>query len=92
MFLFYSVHYPQPGKEALGAEKMRQFDELMKKQPGIIFVSDIFKDPQRGALMGITIWESQEAFEASWPALVKEAPSGDWEVKPPEVYRLNSAS
>ena len=40
MFVFYSIHYPQPGKEGLWVQKMRQFDELMKKQPGIIFVSD----------------------------------------------------
>jgi hypothetical protein len=92
MFLFYSVHYPLPDKEALGAEKMRQFDELMKMQPGIVYVSDIFTDPERGALIGFTIWESQEAFEASWPVLAKDVPSGQWEVKPPEVYRLNSAS
>jgi heme-degrading monooxygenase HmoA len=90
MFLFYSIHYPQPEKEELWVQKMRQFDELMKKQPGIIFVSDIFKDPEKGALIGFTIWESQEAFQASWPVLVKEVPSGEWEVKPPEVYMLNS--
>jgi heme-degrading monooxygenase HmoA len=91
MFLFYSIHYPQPEKEELWVQKMRQFDELMKKQPGIIFVSDIFKDHEKGALIGFTIWESQEAFQASWPVLVKEVPSGEWEVKPPEVYMLNSA-
>jgi hypothetical protein len=40
-------------------QKMRQFDELMKKQPGILFVSDIFKDPEKGTLTGFTFWESQ---------------------------------
>jgi hypothetical protein len=70
---------------------MRQFDELLKKQPGIVFVSDIFQDPERGALIGITVWASQDAFEASWPFLVQSVPSGEWEAKPPEVYRLNSA-
>lgn len=92
MFLFYSVHYPQPGKEALGIQKMRAFDELIKKQPGIIFVSDIFEDPDKGALMGLTIWESQDAWRAAWPVLVKEVPSGGWEVKPPEVHMLHSAA
>ena len=91
MFLFYSVHYPQPGKEELWVQKMRQFDELMKKQQGIIFVSDIFKDPEKGTLTGFTFWESQEAFQAAWPVLVKDAPSSEGEVKPPEVNMLNSA-
>jgi hypothetical protein len=91
MFLFYSVHYPQPGKEGLWVQKMRQFDELMKKQPGIVFVSDIFRDPEKGTLTGFTFWESQEAFETAWPILVQDAPASEWEVKPPEVYMLNSA-
>jgi heme-degrading monooxygenase HmoA len=92
MFLFYSMHYPQPGKEALGAQMMRQFDELIKKQPGVMFVSDIFQDPEKGALIGFTIWESQDAWKAAWPVLVQEVPSGEWEVKPPEVYMLHSAA
>jgi len=91
MFVFYSMHYPQPDKEELGTQMMRQFDELIKKQAGIIFVSDIFKDPKKGALIGFTFWESQEAWKAAWPVLVKEVPSGEWEVKPPEVFLLNSA-
>ncbi len=64
MFVFYSIHYPRPEQEELGVQQMRQLDELMKKQPGILFVSDIFKDPEKGTLMGFTFWESQEAFQA----------------------------
>ncbi len=91
MFLFYSVHYPQPGMEELWVQKMRQFDELIKKQPGIVFVSNVFKDPARGTLMGFTFWESQEAFEAAWSILVKDAPPSEGEIKPAEVYMFNSA-
>ena len=91
MFVFYSIHYPQPEKEELWVQQMRHFDELMKKQPGIIFVSDIFTEPEKGTLMGFTFWESQEAFQAAWPVLAKEVPSGEWEVKPPEAFLINSA-
>jgi hypothetical protein len=91
MFVFYSVHYPQPEKEELWVQKMRQFDELIKKLPGILFVSDIFTDPEKGTLIGFTFWESEDAWKAAWPVLVKEVPSGEWEVKPPEVYMRNSA-
>ena len=91
MFVFYSVHYPQPEMKEFWIQKMRQFDALMKKQPGIMFVSDIFHDPEKGTLMGFTFWESQEAFQEAWLVLVKDAPSSEWEVKPPEVYMLNSA-
>jgi heme-degrading monooxygenase HmoA len=90
MFLFYSVHYPQPGKEDFWVQKMREFDELIKEQPGVVFASDIFRDPEKGTLMGFTFWESQEAFEAVWPELAKNAPAGEWEVKRPDVYMFNS--
>jgi heme-degrading monooxygenase HmoA len=91
MFVFYSRHYPHPDKGEQGAQMMRQFDELIKKQPGIIFVSDIFRDPESGTLIGFTFWETQEAWKRAWPVLVKEVPSGEWEVKPPEVFLLHSA-
>ncbi len=44
--------------------------------------------------MGVSIWESQEAFQAALPTLQaarQNSPSREWEVKPPEVYMLNSA-
>lgn len=92
MFLFYSTHYPLPGKEELVAQNMRRFDELLKKQPGIIFASDIFKDTSNGTLLGFTFWESEEAFRAIWPIVVKDAPSNEWEVKPPDVFMSNSVA
>ena len=90
MFLFYSVHYPLPDKEELVAQNMRQFDELLKKQPGIVFASDIFHDSAKGTLTGFTFWESEEAFRAVWPTVAKDAPSNEWEVSRPDVYMFNS--
>jgi hypothetical protein len=71
-------------------QNMHAFGELIKKQPGIIFV-DTFKDPENGTLIALAIWESEEAFQASWPVLAKDAPSEEWEVKPREVHLLDSA-
>lgn len=62
--------------------------------PGNIFQAPYpFKDTGKGTLMGISIWESEAAFQAALPALQKarqDSPSHDLEVKPPEVYLLNS--
>ena len=63
-------------------QKMRQFDALIKKQPGVIFVSDISPDPEKGTPTGFTFWESEDTWKAAWPLVVQEAPSGEWEVKP----------
>ena len=92
MFLFYAIHYPLSEKEALLIQNMHEFGELIKKQPGIIFVNPYpFRDTEKGTLLGISIWESQEAFQAAALALENDFPSEEWEVKPREVYMLNSA-
>ncbi|GLV55501.1 hypothetical protein KDH_23450 [Dictyobacter sp. S3.2.2.5] len=95
MFIFYSIHYPLPEKEALLVQSMHEFGELMKQQPGIIFQAPYpFKDPEKGTLMGVSIWESREAFQAVLPTLQsarQDSPSNEWEAKPTEVYMLDSA-
>jgi quinol monooxygenase YgiN len=89
-FLFYAVHYPQPDKVDLLAQRMRDFGDVIKTQPGIIVV-DTFRDPTNGTLLALALWESQEAFQAAWPALAQHAPSDEWETKPREVHTLLSA-
>jgi hypothetical protein len=95
MFVFYSIHYAHPEKERLLVQSMHEFGELMKQQPGILFQAPYpFKDPEKGTLMGISIWESQEAFQAALPTLQsarRDSRSQEWEAKPTEVYMLNSA-
>jgi hypothetical protein len=94
MFIFYSIHYPLPEKEGLLVQSMHEFGELMKKQPGLLFQAPYpFKDTEKGTLMGISIWESQEAFQAALPALQRaqrDRHSKEWEAQPTEVYMLNS--
>lgn len=95
MLLFYSIHYPRPEKEALLVQSMHKYGELMKKQPGLIFVAPYpFKDTDKGTLTGVSIWESEEAFQVAIPLVRgarKEEPDHDeWEIRPPEVYTLNS--
>ena len=94
MFIFYSIHYPQPEKEELLAQSMHEFGELMKTQQGLVFVAPYpFKNPENGTLMGVTIWESKDAFQTAMSNLEsvrKERPSRDWEIRPTEVYMLDS--
>jgi len=95
MFIFYSIHHPRPGQEAALAESMARYGALMGAQPGIVFVAPSpFKDPEKGTLMGISIWESEAAFQAALPILEqarKDAPPRDLESRPPEVHLLHSA-
>ncbi len=89
MFLLYGVHYPREGTEERLVLAMHQFGALVKQQSGVVFV-DTFKNPQEGTLISLAIWESQQAFQASWPELVKRAPSQEWEIKPREVFMMES--
>ena len=94
MFIFYSIHYPLPGKEELLAQSMHEFGELMRKQPGNLFQAPYpFKDPEKGTLMGVSIWKSEEAFQVALPTLQqarRNSSSQEWEARPPEVYTLHS--
>jgi hypothetical protein len=96
VFIFYSIHYPKPETEALLVQSMHEYGELMLQQPGILFQAPYpFKDPEKGTLMGVSIWESQAAFNAALPTLQsarQNRPSTDWEIKPPDVYMLNAAN
>jgi hypothetical protein len=56
MFLSYAVHYPQPDKVALLAQRMRDCGDVIKTQPGIIVV-DAFRDATNGTLLALALWE-----------------------------------
>ncbi len=92
MFLNYVIHYPKPEKEALLVHAMQLFGEIVKSQPGIIFVN-AFKDTEKGTVMAISIWETQEALQAALPAMreaLKDVPFDEWEARPGELHTLNS--
>ena len=69
MMLYYSVHYPKPEKEALLIDAMSQVGKVIKDLPGCLF-DNAFQDTSLGTIMAITIWESQEAFQAARPAMI----------------------
>ena len=89
MFLLYGVHYPRQGSEERLILAMHQFGDLVKQHSGVVFV-DTFKNAQEGTLISLAIWDSRQAFEASWPQLLARAPSQEWEIKPREVLVMES--
>jgi len=96
MFIFYSIHYPKPEAEHLVIDSMHDYGELMATQPGLLFIAPYpFKDEEAGTLMGVSIWESAEAFQSAMAALAParaNRPSPEqWERQPTEVFTMNSA-
>jgi len=90
--LSYSIHYPKPEKETLLIDAMRQAGKVIKSLPGNLF-DNAFQDATAGTIMAISIWESQEAFQAAMPAMreaLKDILFDEWEARPRELHLLNS--
>ena len=90
MFIHLAIHRPRPEAEALVIESMHRFGAAMAGQPGFVQVHTL-KEPRKGELVGLAIWESKEAWMAARPAMqdaVKDDPFHEWEDTPPDVYHL----
>jgi hypothetical protein len=62
----------------------------MRTPLGLLFVAPYpFKNRENGAVMGVTMGESQEAFQAAMAAIAdlrEPGPSPAWEIRPTGVY------
>lgn len=91
MLVHLSIHRPIPGKEQELIDSMHRFGAADGAIPGLREVHTL-RDRESGALVGLSIWESEEAFEAGVPRM-RAALEGDellaWEQGLPEVYVLD---
>jgi heme-degrading monooxygenase HmoA len=90
MFHSLSVHRPRPeARDALVAS-MHRYGAAVVGAPGFVSVHTL-EDADQGVLVGLAIWESKEAWEAS-VHLAREAvaddPFDEWETEPTQGYRL----
>jgi heme-degrading monooxygenase HmoA len=91
MFVHLAVHHPKAGMQAQLAESMARFGAPAHGQPGFRHHL-LLRDDDSGVLVGMTMWDSKEAWEAAVPhqrAAVEHDPVGEWWTSPPEVFRLH---
>jgi heme-degrading monooxygenase HmoA len=92
VFVHLAVHHPLPGREDELADSMDRFGAPAHGRPGFRFHATL-RDPDAGVLVGVTIWDSREAWEAAVPfqrsAVEHDAVDELWG-RPPEVYRLET--
>jgi heme-degrading monooxygenase HmoA len=90
MFYHVSIHRPKSGKEPDLIESMHRFGASLQGAPGLISVQTL-QDAEQGVLMGLAIWESREAWQASIH-LAREAiandPFDEWESTDVDGFRL----
>lgn len=91
MLVHLSIHRPVPGKEQDLIHSMRRFGEADGDLPGLREVLTL-RDRESGALVGLSMWDSEEAFRAGVERM-RAAVEGDdlleWEQGLPEVYVLD---
>jgi heme-degrading monooxygenase HmoA len=64
-FVFMVFHWPEPGREAELAASMREFGGVLRDLPGLVSVEPPFATEDGSCLVGISKWESEEAFRAA---------------------------
>ncbi|MFG2196621.1 hypothetical protein [Streptomyces sp. NPDC048639] len=72
---------------------MHRVDEAAQGSPGLIRIG-AWRDQKSDRLIGLALWESQEAFQASAEEIfrtVADDPFDQWYRRPPEVFHLDPA-
>jgi heme-degrading monooxygenase HmoA len=61
-FIFLVLHWPEPGRRDALAQSMREMRELLAAAPGCLAVEPPYVTEDGSCLVGISKWESREAF------------------------------
>lgn len=87
-FAVVSVHSPKPEHRAAVMDSMQRYSRVAREQPGLEWTGVV--DDASGRLVGIALWESEEAAAAARPALMAEVgddPFADWDEQPIDGLR-----
>ena len=91
MFYHVSIHHPRPGHRDALIDSMHRFGAALAGAPGLISVQTLYDEAQ-DVLMGLAIWESEAAFQASIHlarAVVADDPFEEWEAEAVTGFRLH---
>jgi quinol monooxygenase YgiN len=64
-FIFMVLHWPEPGHRDALAQSMREMREMLSGLPGCTAVEPPYLTDDGTCLVGISKWESRQAFLAS---------------------------
>ena len=93
MFVHLAIHHPKPEHVDDLLASMRRVDQEAQGSPGLIQIG-AWRDQGSGRLVGLALWESAEAFEASAERIfraVADDPFDQWLQQPPDVFHLSQA-
>ena len=90
MYSHLSIHHPKPGQHEALIGSMHRYGSALAGAPGLVSVHTL-EDPEEGVLVGLALWESEDAFRASVGlarAAIEDDPFDEWEAEPVVGYRL----
>jgi heme-degrading monooxygenase HmoA len=93
MFVHLAVHHPRPEHSDELLASMHRVDAAAQGAAGLVQIG-AWKDQRSDRLIGLALWESQEAFEASAERIfqaVADDPFDQWCQQPPDVFHLTQA-
>jgi hypothetical protein len=90
MFVHLAIHHPKPEHAEDLLASMHRVDKAAQGAPGLIQIG-AWRDQRSDRLVGLALWESAEAFEASAGRIfgvVADDPIDDWLQRAPDVFYL----
>jgi len=90
MFVHLAIHYPKPEYTEEVLASMHRVDKAAEGAPGLVQIG-AWRDQRSQRLVGLALWESAEAFEASAGQIfevVAEDPFDEWCERPPDIFHL----
>ena len=88
MYVIMGVHHPKPGMEKALLEVQERFGKARQGHKGLISAF-IWKDDTTGVLIGITLWDTKEDYDAARPDMDKALGGADFRTldSSMEIYR-----
>lgn len=90
-FIFMVFHWPEPGRRAEFAESMREMAGALRAIPGCVEVEPPYATEDGECLVGISKWDSREAFLASGVTLRPPDEVVEGETRPRQRFLLDEA-
>lgn len=93
MFIHLAIHHPKPEHADALLASMHRVDQAAQGATGLLQIG-AWRDQGSDRLVGLALWESAEAFEASAERIfqvVADAPFDQWLQQPPDVFHLTQA-
>jgi quinol monooxygenase YgiN len=90
-FVFMVFHWPEPDRRDALAQSMREMRAVMAATPGCIDVEPPYFTEDGGCLVGISKWQSKDAFLASGITLRPPDEIVEGETRPRQRFFLESS-